>query len=84
MEIPEGTYAQVAPRTSLAWKNGVHIGMGVINSDYRGHLKVLIVNQGTQKFDIQPNDHIAQLIFELNDPTPVEEVQEHEETICGE
>jgi hypothetical protein len=43
-----------------------------------------MVNQGTQEFVIQPTDHIAQLIFELYNPAPIQEVQEHTETTQGE
>jgi deoxyuridine 5'-triphosphate nucleotidohydrolase len=80
IEIPQGTYAHIAPRSGLAWKNGIHIGAGVIDSEYCGHLKVLMINQGTQEFMIQPANHIAQLIFELYNPMPIQEVQEHTET----
>jgi dUTP pyrophosphatase len=76
IEIPQGTYTCIAPRSRLAWKNGIHIGASVVDSDYQGHLKVLMINQGTEEFVIQPADQIAQVIFELYDPTPIQEVQE--------
>jgi deoxyuridine 5'-triphosphate nucleotidohydrolase len=48
IKIPEGMYAQITPRSGLAWKHGIHITTRVINTDYQGYLKVLMVNQGTQ------------------------------------
>ena len=41
---PQGTYARIAPRSGLAWKKQVDIGAGVIDRDYRGEVKALIIN----------------------------------------
>lgn len=61
--IPEGTYARVAPRSGLAVK-GVDVGAGVIDRDYRGRVRVLIINNSDKEFIIQIGDRIAQLILE--------------------
>ena len=44
LELPEGTYGRVAPRSGLAVKNGLQVGAGVVDRDYRGELKVVIFN----------------------------------------
>ena len=42
--IPEGNYGRIAPRSGLAVKNSLHVGAGVVDSDYRGEVKVLLFN----------------------------------------
>lgn len=63
-EIPEGYEIQVRPRSGLAFKNGVTVlnTPGTIDSDYRGELKVLLVNLGDQDFTVKNGDRIAQII----------------------
>ena len=63
-EIPEGYEIQVRPRSGLAFKNGVTVlnSPGTIDSDYRGELKVLLVNLGDEPFIIEKNSRIAQII----------------------
>lgn len=64
-EIPEGYEIQVRPRSGLAAKNGVTVlnTPGTIDSDYRGELKVILINLGEQNFVINNGDRIAQLII---------------------
>lgn len=64
-EIPEGYEIQVRPRSGLAAKNGVTVlnTPGTIDSDYRGELKVILINLGEQDFVINNGDRIAQLII---------------------
>jgi dUTP pyrophosphatase len=50
MAIPEGYYGRVAPRSGLAVKNFIDVGAGVIDSDYRGEVKVLLFNFSDQEF----------------------------------
>lgn len=65
LEIPEGYYGRVAPRSGLAYKNGIDVLAGVIDSSYRGELKVILYNSDNQKyFKISQGDRIAQLIIE--------------------
>ena len=50
MAIPIGNYARVAPRSGLAVKNFIDVGAGVVDSDYRGEVKVLLFNLGEDTF----------------------------------
>ena len=62
--IPEGYYGRVAPRSGLAVKNFIDVGAGVIDSDYRGEVKVLLFNFSDVEFVVQRGDRIAQLVLE--------------------
>ena len=64
VEIPEGYEIQVRPRSGLAAKHGIGIlnSPGTIDSDYRGEIKIIIVNFGKKDFIIQPAERIAQLV----------------------
>jgi len=57
-------YGRIAPRSGLAWKQGVAIGAGVIDSDYRGEIRILIFNHSAQDIKITEGDRVAQLIVE--------------------
>ena len=63
-EIPEGYEVQVRPRSGLAAKNGVTVlnTPGTIDSDYRGEIKVILINLGQSDFTINSGDRIAQMI----------------------
>jgi dUTP pyrophosphatase len=63
--IPEGYEGQIRPRSGLAYKFGVTMinGIGTIDSDYRGEMKVTLINHGKVQFTIEPGDRIAQLVF---------------------
>ncbi len=65
LEIPAGFEGQVRPRSGLAARNGVTVlnAPGTIDSDYRGELKVILVNLGEADFRIQTGDRIAQIVF---------------------
>ncbi|MBE0572032.1 MAG: dUTP diphosphatase [Ignavibacteriaceae bacterium] len=64
VEIPEGYEIQVRPRSGLAAKHGIGIlnSPGTIDSDYRGEIKIIIINLGKEDFIIQPAERIAQLV----------------------
>lgn len=64
-EIPEGYEIQVRPRSGLAAKNGVTVlnTPGTIDSDYRGELRVILINLGTLDFTVHNGDRIAQIII---------------------
>lgn len=64
MAIPEGHYGRIAPRSSLAWKNFIDVGAGVIDPDYRGEVKVVLYNFSDSDFEVKYGDRIAQLIIE--------------------
>ena len=85
MAIPEGYEAQVRPRSGLALKHGITClnTPGTIDSDYRGEVKVILANLGSEPFEIRRGDRIAQLV-----PTPVQratliEVDSLDETSRG-
>jgi len=65
IEIPEGFEAQVRPRSGIALKNGVTLlnSPGTIDSDYRGEIKVIMINHGSDPFTVSAGDRIAQLVF---------------------
>ena len=65
VEIPEGFYGRIAPRSGLAVKNGIDVLAGVCDSSYRGEIKVVIINTDKDyPFEITYGDKIAQLIIE--------------------
>lgn len=82
--VPDGTYGRIAPRSGLAWKNHIDVGAGVIDSDYRGPVGVVLFNHSEVDFKIAVGDRIAQLIFEQIKIVPVKEVESIEETSRGE
>ncbi len=64
-EIPFGYEIQIRPRSGLAYKNGITVlnTPGTIDSDYRGEIKVNIINAGDESFTISDGDRIAQMVF---------------------
>lgn len=84
LAIPEGNYGRIAPRSGLAAKHSIDVGAGVIDSDYRGEIKVLLFNLSDTDFEIKPQDRIAQLIIEKYTRTEIVEVDgELDETVRG-
>lgn len=65
MAIPKGFVGMICSRSGLALKNGVFVlnAPGVIDSDYRGEIGVVLANFGTERFFIEPGDRIAQMMF---------------------
>ena len=65
MAIPHGFEVQVRPRSGLALKHGVTVANapGTIDSDYRGELKVILINLGAETFSIRRGDRVAQLVL---------------------
>ena len=64
IEIPPGHAGLVWPRSGLAVRHGIDTLAGVIDSDYRGEVKVVLVNHGDQPFAIAPGDRVAQLLVQ--------------------
>ena len=64
IELPEGFEAQVRPRSGLALRHGITIpnAPGTIDSDYRGEIKVILLNAGDEPFRVSRGDRIAQLV----------------------
>ena len=76
ISFPAGLYARIAPRSGLALKKFIAVGAGVVDSDYRGDVGVVLFNHGDQDFQVKMGDRIAQLILERIDTPPVQEVQD--------
>lgn len=72
--LPAGYEAQVRPRSGLAWKHGVTVlnAPGTIDADYRGEVKVLLINHGDQAFTVEHGDRIAQLVVARVEPVRFE------------
>ena len=84
--IPEGFEMQIRPRSGLALKHGISLPNtpGTIDSDYRGELKVIMINHGTEPFAIARGDRVAQLVLAPVTQAAWDEVDELDETDRGE
>jgi len=85
ISMPRGLEAQVRPRSGLAFKHGITIlnTPGTIDSDYRGEIKVVLINLSNQEFIIQPKDRIAQMVFSNVSQVKFEEVDDLDTTKRG-
>lgn len=65
LALPLDTEAQIRPRSGLAWKNGITVlnAPGTIDSDYRGEVKVMLINLGSEEFTITNGMRIAQMVI---------------------
>jgi len=88
MEIPDGTVGLIWPRSGLAVKKGVDVFAGVVDSGYRGEVKVCLFNAGsvwsTPRVEIAKGDRIAQILFQHVPRFQLEEVFDLEEADRGE
>nr|XP_023014599.1 deoxyuridine 5'-triphosphate nucleotidohydrolase-like [Leptinotarsa decemlineata] len=84
IELPEECYGRIAPRSSLAVKNCIGIGAGVVDEDHRGVLNVVLFNHSDTDFELRSGDRIAQLICEKIYYAVSEEIQELADTERGE
>jgi len=86
IELPKGYEAQVRPRSGLAAKNGVTVlnTPGTIDSDYRGEIKVILVNLSNEDFVLKPGERIAQMVVAKHERVDWEEVKVLEATERGE
>ena len=77
-EMPLGCEAQVRPRSGLALKHGVTVlnTPGTIDSDYRGEIKVILINHGREDFRIEPGDRIAPIVFAVGTRVHLEKAEE--------
>ena len=84
--IPEQYEIQIRPRSGLAAKNGISVlnTPGTIDSDYRGEIKVILINLGKYTFEINKNDRIAQMIVCPIIKVELKEVESLPETVRGE
>ena len=83
--IPEQYEIQIRPRSGLAAKNGISVlnTPGTIDSDYRGEIKVILINHGKDIFEIKKNDRIAQMIVCPIIKVELEEVENLPGTVRG-
>ena len=86
MALPDGTEAQVRPRSGLAAKYGISVlnAPGTIDADYRGEVKVILVNLSNDEFVINPGERIAQLVVAKYEKVEWDEVEVLDETDRGE
>jgi len=82
MSIPEGYEVQVRPRSGLAIKHGISIvnAPGTIDSDYRGLVAIILINNGKEPFTIKRADRIAQLVVQKVTRAEIDVVEELDET----
>jgi dUTP pyrophosphatase len=85
LAIPEGYEVQVRPRSGLALKHGISLPNtpGTIDSDYRGELKIILINLGAEAFEIRRGDRVAQLVVAPVQIGRMVEVAELDETARG-
>lgn len=78
VELPEGCEMQIRPRSGLAAKHGITVlnSPGTIDADYRGEIKVILVNLSNQPFTIEPGERIAQMIVARHEQIEWEPVEE--------
>lgn len=86
IEIPKGYEGQVRARSGLSIKHGICLinGIGTIDSDYRGELKIPLVNLGNESFKISNGDRIAQLVIMKYEKADIDIVTEISESTRGE
>jgi dUTP pyrophosphatase len=85
MAMPRELEAQIRPRSGLAFKHGITClnSPGTIDADYRGEVKVLLINLGQEPFTIERGERIAQIVFQRVPQVTLEEVAELPDTARG-
>ena len=85
IELPAGFEAQIRPRSGLAAKHGISIvnAPGTIDADYRGEIKVVLVNLSNEPFTVNPGERIAQMVVARHETVQWEPVEALEESGRG-
>ena len=85
IELPESYEAQIRPRSGLALKHGITVlnSPGTIDADYRGEVKVLLINFGDEPFEIKNGERIAQMIVSKHEKASWKETSQLSETNRG-
>jgi len=85
LELPQGYEAQIRPRSGLAYKKGLSVpnAPGTIDSDYRGEIKVILINLSQQVQSIEPGERIAQMVIARYEQVTFEEVSHLSDTKRG-
>ena len=65
LQFPSFLYGRIAPRSGLSFRHSLDIGAGVIDSDFTGEIKVLLINNGREVYKVDIGDKVAQIIFEI-------------------
>ena len=86
IELPEGFEAQIRPRSGLAAKHGITVlnTPGTIDADYRGEIKVILVNLSDEPFTVNPGERIAQMVVARHEKVEWDEAARLGETERGE
>jgi len=86
IELPAGYEAQIRPRSGLAYKHGISIvnSPGTIDADYRGEIKVLLINLSDTDFVVNNGDRIAQMVIARHETITWESAEELSSTVRGE
>lgn len=86
IELPAGFEAQIRPRSGLAIKHGISLvnTPGTIDADYRGEVKVILVNLSAEPFTLNPGERIAQMVVARHEKVEWDEVEVLEESSRGE
>ncbi len=84
IELPPCTYGQIAPRSSLTLNRSIDIGAGIIDGDYRGNVRVVLINNGTRIFQVLRGLRIAQLLVKEIRDTEIQVVRKLTKTERGE
>ncbi|MBQ2386748.1 MAG: dUTP diphosphatase [Bacteroidales bacterium] len=85
MALPQGYEAQIRPRSGLAAKHGITVlnSPGTIDADYRGEIKVLLINHSDQAFEIKDSERIAQMVIAQYTQVEWKQVEELDSTTRG-
>ncbi|RZS96147.1 dUTP diphosphatase [Cecembia calidifontis] len=85
IELPEGFEAQIRPRSGLAFKHGLTVlnTPGTVDADYRGEVKVLLVNLSNESFEVQDGERIAQMVIAKHEQINWQEVEVLSDTERG-
>ena len=86
IELPAGYEAQIRPRSGLAFKSGVSVlnSPGTIDADYRGEIKVILVNLSDETFVVKDGERVAQMVIAKHENVEWKVVETLEETVRGE
>ena len=84
-EIPKGYEIQIRPRSGLAYKHGITVlnSPGTIDSDYRGEIKILLINHSDEDFEIKVGERVAQAVIQKVYQASFEEVEDLNSTVRG-
>ncbi len=85
IQLPIGTEVQIRPRSGLAIKQGITVlnTPGAIDSDYRGEIKVILINLSTEQYTIKNGDKIAQMVISKHETIELKDVDVLDDTVRG-